>query len=132
MEAASTSSNVLDRDACPDPHDIRLTGTSPHDAPIIKACRIFQTRKDREGRQLLEILRGGQSFDVNAQDMQGYTPIMLACKAANEEARAPIFAAAPCPAQPHRLPCVRRWPAYSWAWRASAWTCRTSAASPRS
>jgi len=83
--AATSTAHCLDRDAFPDPHDIRLTGTSPLDAPIIKACRVFKSRKDREGRLLLDLLHSGQHFDVNAQDKMGYTPLMLACKAANEE-----------------------------------------------
>ena len=51
----------------PDHNDIRLTGTSDQDAPIIKAVRIYGSRIDRDGAQLRTILES-DDFDINARD----------------------------------------------------------------
>jgi len=74
--------DVMTDEMYPDHEDIRLTGTSDKDAPMIKAVRGYGTRHDRDGTALAQLLADGA--DVNVQDKQGSTPLMLACKSVNE------------------------------------------------
>eukprot|EP00316_Scyphosphaera_apsteinii_P012899 CAMPEP_0119313272 /NCGR_PEP_ID=MMETSP1333-20130426/28576_1 /TAXON_ID=418940 /ORGANISM="Scyphosphaera apsteinii, Strain RCC1455" /LENGTH=229 /DNA_ID=CAMNT_0007318075 /DNA_START=8 /DNA_END=700 /DNA_ORIENTATION=+ len=79
----------LEDDMGPDHNDIRRRGglKLAHesgrfvDPPIVAASRIFGKRKDPDGNQLKAALE--QGADINGQDKDGYTALMLACKSVN-------------------------------------------------
>ena len=74
--------NLGEGDHVPEPTDIRASASGSDD-PLLRAVREYGTRKDPDGNKFLAVLRAAESPNINAQDRQGYTPLMLACKARN-------------------------------------------------